>query len=144
MSKKLSLASIPLFFILVCCGSNKNLVIDNRLNSCLNKEELELIIEHKRNKKKNNLYITEVAFNFEECLGLFRYDFAQAYRSAGMSNYVLKGRNNLYFQSEDVNVNKKILKEYMESYGMFFSEIDKKYVLSLFTEIGVTHGLFSQ
>lgn len=144
MSNKLSLASILLLFIVVSCGSNKNFVIENRLNSCLNKEDLEFFIKHKDNKKKNNLYITEVAFNFEECIGLFRYDFAQAYRSAGVSNYVLKGRNILYFQSEEVMVNKKILMEYMESYGTFFSDIDKKNIISLFSEIGVTHGLFSE
>jgi hypothetical protein len=142
MRNRFILLIVLSLFLLFGCGLNKNFLIDNRLHSCLSQDNIDLLIRTK--KRKGNLYITEVAFNFEECVGLFRYEFAESRRSAGVSNYVLKSKDDLFFQSQETNENRKIVSVFMSKYGDFFSDFEKKYIFSLFSEIGATRGKFSQ
>lgn len=126
--------------IFYSCKINKDISIVNRLNTCLSNENIDLLLNDKENKKGKKLFITEVQFNIEQCVGLFRYEYAHARMSAGSSNYVLKGKDSLFFQSKNIEKNKKILDNFFLNNGNHFSDSEKKYIISIFIEKGATRG----
>ena len=126
--------------MILACKAHRQLTIDNRLNSCLSKDDISLLIKDKQNKKGRKLFITEVQFDFGECIGLFRYEYASIRLSAGTTNYVLKGKDSLFFQSESTEANEKVANKFIETYGNKFSDSEKKYIVSLFSVKGVFRG----
>lgn len=133
-----------LFLILLfSCKQSKELKIYNRLESCINNEDIDLLKKDKENKKGKKLFITEVKFNTKECIGLFRYEYAHARMSVGLSTYVLKGKDRLFIQSKNKNDNEQTFEEYIGIYRKFFTESDINYMRVKFIDVGVPRGKMS-
>lgn len=140
MKNKFKIIVSVILFSFISCKSNKILNIDNRLGNCLVDNELKLLKKDKENRKNKNLYITEVHFDFEECIGIFRYEYGYSRKSVGLSNYVLKDKKGIYIQTKDKKENEKIVSIFLQENGNLFSEADKKDITFKFINVGISRG----